>query len=130
MSLIAAGVNRFIKRTPALQLFVDTALRGEWSQVGLLDDPEPEVAGCGGGQRHVAVTPAGDVYPCSHARWENFQMGNLLHDDLNQIWQVGRGPAVRRRFENRCCGTACACSECNQRSSRNEKFDFPYPLST
>jgi MoaA/NifB/PqqE/SkfB family radical SAM enzyme len=58
LRLIAAGVNRFIKRAPALRLFVDTALRGEWSQAELLKDPEPEVVGCGGG-----ATPRCD-YSC------------------------------------------------------------------
>jgi hypothetical protein len=48
-------------------MYVDTALRGEWAGPGLFEDPEPEVAGCGGGQRHVAITPEGDVFPCSHA---------------------------------------------------------------
>jgi radical SAM protein with 4Fe4S-binding SPASM domain len=110
MSLIAAGVNRFIKRAPALRLFVDTALRSEWSQAGLLGDPEPEVVGCGGGQRHVAITPAGDVYPCSHARGINLRMGNLMRDDFDQIWQGARGQAARRRFKKQCHGATCACS--------------------
>ena len=99
-----------MKRRPALRMYVDTALRGEWSQAELLDDPEPEVLGCGGGQRHVAITPLGDVYPCSHARWENLHMGNLLRDELDQIWRAGRGQAARARYGKMCRGTTCPCS--------------------
>lgn len=114
LRLIAAGIRRFIERAPNLRLFVDTALRGEWSQADLLDDPEPEVAGCGGGQRHVAITPVGDVFPCSHARWINLRMGNLLWDDFDQIWMGAHGKTARRRFTKRCYGTACACSSRHQ----------------
>ena len=53
---------------PSVRLYVDTALRAEWAELGLFADPEPDVAGCGGGHRHVAITPEGDVFPCSHAR--------------------------------------------------------------
>jgi radical SAM protein with 4Fe4S-binding SPASM domain len=127
VSLIAAGVDQFIKRAPALRLFVDTALRGEWSQAGLLDDPEPEVAGCGGGQRHVAITPDGDIYPCSHACWTNLCMGNLLRDKLDQVWRAGHGQVARGRFEKLCRGTTCACCDRNTRASHAKKFDLPLP---
>ena len=76
----AAGIRAFVASRPAVRLYVDTALRGEWAELGLFEDPEPDVAGCGGGQRHVAVTPEGDVFPCSHARVPDYRMGNLLTD--------------------------------------------------
>ena len=72
---------------------VDTALRGEWARCGLLADPEPEVLGCGGGQRHVAVTPEGDVYPCSHLRRPEYRMGNLLNDSPDTLCRAGTGLA-------------------------------------
>ncbi len=111
---VAGGVKQFMKRGPALRLFVDTALRREWSQAGLLDDPESEVVGCGGGQRHVAITPIGEVYPCSHARRANLYMGNLLRDELDEVWPAGRGQAARRHFGKLCCGMACPCSGSNK----------------
>lgn len=114
LRLITASVKRFMKTRPALRLYVDTALRGEWYAAGLLDNPEPDVLGCGGGQRHVAITPVGDVYPCSHACATNLHMGNLLRDGLNEVWQDGRGQATRRRFEELCCGTTCPCDTRNQ----------------
>lgn len=106
---IAASVKKFMKRRPALRLYVDTALRGEWCQAGLLDDPEPEVFGCGGGQRHVAITPAGDVFPCSHARRRELRMGSLLHDDLLELWQAGNGHAARQQYRQLCDRTTCPC---------------------
>jgi MoaA/NifB/PqqE/SkfB family radical SAM enzyme len=94
----AEGVRSFTAGRPAVRLYVDTALRGEWAGLGLLDDPEPDVVGCGGGQRHVAVTPEGDVYPCSHARGAGYRMGNLLTDGPDDLWSRGTGLAARRRY--------------------------------
>lgn len=106
---IASSVKQFMKRQPALRMYVDTALRGEWSQAGLLDDPEPDVLGCGGGQRHIAITPNGDVFPCSHARRNDLRMGNLLRGELDQIWRAGQGQVARRQYGELCCGTTCPC---------------------
>jgi MoaA/NifB/PqqE/SkfB family radical SAM enzyme len=106
---IAAGVRAFLAGRPAVRLYVDTALRGEWADLGLLEDPEPEVAGCGGGQRHVAVTPEGDVFACSHARRDDYRMGNLLTDELDRIWSHGPGRRARRRYVGACRGVRCAC---------------------
>jgi radical SAM protein with 4Fe4S-binding SPASM domain len=95
---------------PAVRLYVDTALRGEWVELGLFEDPEPDVAGCGGGQRHVAITPEGDVFCCSHARGPDYRLGNLLTDDGDIIWSRGPGRASRQRYLEACRGVRCACS--------------------
>jgi|GEM_PF-5469639 len=105
----AEGVRSFTADRPSVRLYVDTALRGEWAELGLLDDPEPDVVGCGGGQRHVAVTPEGDVYPCSHARCADYRMGNLLTDGRDHLWSMGTGLAARRRYVRDCRGVRCAC---------------------
>ena len=95
---LADDVRSFLEAKPPLRLYVDTALRGEWARLGLLDDPEPEVLGCGGAQRHVAVSPEGDVYPCSHQRRPEYRLGNLLTDDLERLWSKGSGLAGRQRY--------------------------------
>ena len=105
----AAGIRAFVASRPAVRLYVDTALRGEWAELGLFADPEPEVAGCGGGQRHVAVTPEGEVFPCSHARQPDYRMGNLLTDEPDPIWSDGPGRSSRQRFVRACQGVRCAC---------------------
>ncbi len=105
----AEQIRAFVASRPAVRLYIDIALRGEWAERGLLEDPEPDVAGCGGGQRHVAVTPDGGVFPCSHARVPDYQMGNLLTTDVNQIWSRGHGGSSRRRFLRACRGVRCAC---------------------
>jgi radical SAM protein with 4Fe4S-binding SPASM domain len=74
-----------------------------------LEDPEPEVVGCGGGQLHVALTPEGDVYPCSHAREPGYRMGNLLRDDYARLWNSGPGRQGREHYRNDCRGAACPC---------------------
>jgi MoaA/NifB/PqqE/SkfB family radical SAM enzyme len=109
LARLAADLHSFMGDKPPLRLYVDTALRGEWAGLGLLDDPEPEVLGCGGGQRHVAVTPGGDVYPCSHQRRPEYRMGNLLTDDCRRLWSEGPGVAARQRYLCDCRAAACPC---------------------
>lgn len=109
LNVLAGDLSAFLESSPLRRLYVDTALRAEWATAGLLDDPEPEVFGCGGGQRHVAVTPEGDVYPCSHSRRPSYRMGNLLSDDCEQLWSSGRGRAARQQYIRDCAGVRCPC---------------------
>jgi radical SAM protein with 4Fe4S-binding SPASM domain len=109
LARLGDDLRSFLEEKPPLRLYVDTALRGEWAMAGLLEDPEPEVLGCGGAQRHVAVTPEGDVYPCSHQRRPEYRMGNLLADDFADIWSRGTGLAGRQRYLGDCRGVQCPC---------------------
>lgn len=111
MAVLAAELAVFMSDQPPLRLYVDTALRSEWDQWGLLTDPEPDVLGCGGGQRHVAITPDGEVYPCSHARRPEYRMGHLLEDDLETLWLTGQGRKGRQLYERACQGVLCPCRE-------------------
>jgi MoaA/NifB/PqqE/SkfB family radical SAM enzyme len=107
LARLAEHLRAFLAERPPLRLYVDTALRREWAEVRLLEDPEPEVLGCGGGQRHVALTPEGDVYPCSHLRRPEYRLGNLLADDFDDLWS----PAAEglRRYLRDCHGPVCPC---------------------
>jgi radical SAM protein with 4Fe4S-binding SPASM domain len=105
----AEAIRAFAAGRPAVRLYVDMALRSEWTKLGLLEDPEPEIVGCGGGQRHVSITPEGDVFPCSHARLADYRMSDLLIDDVDQIWSRGSGESARRRYIKSCRGFRCAC---------------------
>jgi radical SAM protein with 4Fe4S-binding SPASM domain len=109
LARLGDDLRSFMRTRPPVRLYVDTALRGEWVECGLLKDPEPEVVGCGGGQRHVAVTPEGDVYACSHQRWPEYRLGNLLSDDFKQLWAKGAGRAGRERYRSACRGMRCPC---------------------
>ena len=109
LQAMAGGIRAFLANRPPVRLYVDTAMRYEWAELGLFEDPEPDVAGCGGGQRHVAVTPEGDVFPCSHARSADYCMGNLLTERIDRIWSQGIGRSIRQRFVRACRGVRCAC---------------------
>lgn len=117
LDALAADLRAFLALRPPLRLYVDTALRREWSRLRLLEDPEPEVLGCGGGQRHVAVTPEGDVYPCSHLRRPAYRLGNLLGDEEMQLWATGSGREGRQRYLEVCRGAVCPC--CLEKASQN-----------
>ncbi|MHB1425353.1 MAG: radical SAM protein [Gemmataceae bacterium] len=125
LDVLAAGLRSFLARRPPLRLYVDTALRGEWLRLGLFEDPEPEILGCGGGQRHIAVTPEGDVYPCSHLRQPAYRLGNLLRDEDAELWTSGCGWRGRQRYLNACRGMSCPC--CRQ-STHGEAVDSALDL--
>src|SRR5262249_56183281 len=59
LARLADDLKSFLEGRPPLRLYVDTALRREWAEVGLLEDPEPEGLACGGRHPHVAAPPAG-----------------------------------------------------------------------
>jgi MoaA/NifB/PqqE/SkfB family radical SAM enzyme len=106
LEVLAGELRAFLAGRPPLRLHVDTALRQEWADLGFLADPEPEVLGCGGAQRHVALTPDGDLYPCSHARLPEYRLGNLLEDEPERLWSA---TPSRQRYLAACAGTRCAC---------------------
>ena len=110
LEALAFGIRKFVANNPLLRLYVDTALRSEWKQAGLFEDPEPNMVGCGGGQRHTAVTPEGNVYSCSHAIQPALRIGNLLRDEPGQLWLDRGGRKARRRFVQSCQGARCVCS--------------------
>jgi MoaA/NifB/PqqE/SkfB family radical SAM enzyme len=110
LQVLARGLRAYLQDRPPLRLYVDTSLRGPWAALGLFEDPEPEILGCGGGQRHVALTPGGDVYACSHARQPEFRLGNLLTDRLADLWSFGPGRLARDRYRAACEGVTCPCS--------------------
>jgi radical SAM protein with 4Fe4S-binding SPASM domain len=116
LQAIASGIRAFLADRPPVRLYVDTAMRYEWAELGLFEDPEPEVAGCGGGQRHVAITPEGDVFPCSHARFADYRMGNLLTERVDRIWSQDIRRTARQRFVRACRGVRCACQVVGDRA--------------
>jgi radical SAM protein with 4Fe4S-binding SPASM domain len=126
----AAGVRAFLASRPAVRMYVDTAMRAEWADLGLFEDPEPEVAGCGGGQRHVAVTPEGDVFPCSHARSDHLCMGNLLTDEFDLLWSLGPGRRARRQYLGACRGVCCACRAERPASGPSQALPLSSPDAT
>lgn len=43
------------------------------------------LSNCGAGNEYVAVTPAGDIYPCHQfVGQEDFKLGDVFHKDLNE----------------------------------------------
>ncbi|MCK9438455.1 radical SAM protein [Patescibacteria group bacterium] len=46
---------------------------------------------CAGGKYKLLVDYQGDVYPCSFFQNDNFYCGNILNDNLADIWKNGKG---------------------------------------
>lgn len=46
---------------------------------------------CAGGKYKLLINYKGDVYPCSFFQNNDFYCGNILKDDLSEIWKNGKG---------------------------------------
>lgn len=67
--------------------------------------PDKRLTGCGAGTEYLAVTPAGDIYPCHQfAGLENFRIGNVFHGIKN--------PAIREEFAENCVLAKEWCRDC------------------
>ncbi len=65
---------------------------------------------CAGGVLKLAVAPAGSVYPCNlFIGVPDFNLGNVLSDGLDAIWNNHRLEFFRKRGGNACPQTACGC---------------------
>ncbi|MDZ4384707.1 MAG: SPASM domain-containing protein, partial [Nitrospirota bacterium] len=72
-----------------------------------LDNPSKRPLSCYAGYSAIYIDPYGDVYPCVSASGnQDFVMGNIREDGLDEIWNSGRAQEVRRRVKQ-CQYTAC-----------------------
>lgn len=64
------------------------------------------VAGCPVGHTLLSISPNGDIHPCVALSGQEFNLGNALTDDLNDIWKnsaiLKELREVKKRVEGRC----------------------------
>lgn len=91
------------------------------------------MGGCGAGSEYLAITPQGDIYPCHQfVGQEEFKMGNVLTEELNNISQesfracniVSKEPCGNCWAKYYCSG-GCAANAMNF----NKDLYKPYELA-
>ena len=88
--------------------------------------------GCGAGSEYLAVTPAGDIYPCHQfADQVDFKMGNVLTGEFNTDAQekfsginVYTKPACKECFAKFYCSGGCHANACQA----NYDLNVPYEI--
>jgi radical SAM protein with 4Fe4S-binding SPASM domain len=63
---------------------------------------------CAAGVRKLAMMPDGSVLPCNLFQdFEEFNLGNIFHDDLSSIWRNPKLNVFRKSEENGCADLTC-----------------------
>lgn len=65
---------------------------------------------CGAGVGLFSIDPAGNVFPCQSLHIEDYKMGNILHDSIEDILKNNISEALRTGF---CVDNIPTCKECN-----------------
>lgn len=97
--------------------FVDLVMRSTSSQEMNIADTPLDLQrisftdGCGAGRTLISVDARGNVYPCHMLHFEEFNLGNLLHDPLNHFKS---GQSVFP-YRNSYVEEKEGCKECNFR---------------
>jgi radical SAM protein with 4Fe4S-binding SPASM domain len=65
---------------------------------------------CQAGIRVLSIDPIGNIYPCQSLHKKEFLCGNILHDDLKEIY---RESEVLRNCRRITAETKIICSECD-----------------
>ena len=80
------------------------------------------IGGCGAGRFYMSIEPNGDLYPCVFfPHDENLRVGNLLHDDFEEIWknnQLLKDLRNNDLLKNHCgsCESKNVCGGCRARA--------------
>lgn len=71
-------------------------------------------AGCPAGHTLISIAPNGDLYPCAALSTKEFKLGNLLTDDLDEIWSQNTILTNLRDIKARINGV---CRDCERLDS-------------
>ncbi len=79
------------------------------------------IGGCGVGRAYAAIQPNGDLSPCVFMPQEELKFGNIIKDDLKDVWEnspVLKAVRNRDEFEANCgkCPYRYVCGGCRARA--------------
>ncbi len=111
-------INNIIKEYPQLNIRIDCAL--SFVQRNLTKELASHlgIKGCVAGDRILAVTPDGSVYPCSQLVHPDCYVGNLLESEPELLWDQSqvlrkyRSFRTKKVFKNSWCGVCLAKYHC------------------
>lgn len=63
---------------------------------------------CGAAKSICSIDPIGDLYPCQSLHYEEFRMGNILHDSIDDIKYLGKEGCCFKTVND-----LPVCSKCN-----------------
>lgn len=101
-----------VRRYPEMDLRLDCALSFLQRHLVPAEALAQGVRGCVAGDRILAITPDGSVFPCSQLVHPRFCSGNLLGDSLDELWATSKIMRRYRLFRDKTKFAATTCGLC------------------
>lgn len=79
---------------------------------------------CNCAKTRINIDSNGDVYPCDMMKYEEFKMGNILTDDISQIWNCENA----NKFNNITRKTKKGCKDCKIKGCNTGCFGISYGI--
>ena len=108
-------LDELVRQSPQIAIHVDCALSFLMGDVPPHRLTQQGVYGCSAGERFLVVLPNGDAYPCSHYVDEAHRVGNVLRDDLAEVWNKAAVLNDFRVFRNHPDFLETVCGQCRTR---------------
>ncbi|MCK4750008.1 MAG: radical SAM protein, partial [Bacteroidales bacterium] len=105
------------KKYPEVELRTDCALSFLQRYIPESLSKYAGLKGCVAGDRILAISPGGDMYPCSQLVSEAMNAGNILRDDLQEVWDKSTILRKYRFFRNGSALKDSWCGVCSQKDS-------------
>lgn len=130
-------IDRICHRDSPLEITIDCSSVNNLCKTLTKEEQEHiHSAGCPAGHTLISIAPNGDIYPCAALTNEKYKVGNILDENLNELWInspiLKRLRGVKQNVEGKCkhcpkldvCRAGCRgisdslnekqyCSDCN-----------------
>ena len=80
-------IDKICKRNGKLEITIDCSSVSNLCKTLTLEEQNKiHSAGCPAGHTLISIAPNGDMYPCAALTNEKYKIGNILTDDLENVW--------------------------------------------
>jgi radical SAM protein with 4Fe4S-binding SPASM domain len=110
--------SKTIDTYPDIQFRVDCGLAFLERKLPLQTAEANGIRGCTAANRIVSIAPDGSIFPCSQLIGQGLSAGNLLTDDLKNVWMNSevlkryRSYRTKKSFKRSYCGQCAAKIHC------------------
>jgi len=111
-------IGNIVQKYPSADIRVDCALSFTQRHLSNSSAVYHGIKGCVAADRIVALTPDGNMYPCSQLIHEKGCAGNILEEDPAILWDTSkalrtyRSFRMKKAFNNSWCGVCAAKDRC------------------
>ena len=103
-------IDKICKRNGKLEITIDCSSVSNLCKTLTLEEQNKiHSAGCPAGHTLISIAPNGDMYPCAALTNEKYKIGNILTDDLENVWNENEILKSLRGIKNHVEGKCKNC---------------------